>query len=368
MSQIATTTDEKRSPLLPSHLEMGANLNTYFEWQMPVSYQDIEKEVWNVRNGVGIIDLSYHGVLKIGGKEGAQFLQGLVSNDVKTLHAGQGMRAAFLTGHGKVKAFCVILSLGEEYLVINDPQTHEKVHQYIFPFSYAGDFQVEEVSDVNRIISLQGPDSLLVLREVCFEPIPELLENGWVSTIIAGQRVIVLRHTHTGELGYDLLIPESSLKDVWEFLLLKGRFHSITPFGMEGLEILRIEAGIPVYGIDIDESNMILESGLEDAVSFSKGCYTGQEAVAMATYRGHVSKKLSGLIFDDDTDVKRQDKIIKMGKEIGFISSIIQSLTLKKKVGLGCIKYGYYTPGEKVEVVTLNKTVEATIVQLPFTE
>jgi folate-binding protein YgfZ len=368
MSNIEAGTIVKKTPLISTHLEMGAEVGTYFGWQMPASYEPIGKEVWKVRNGVGVVDLSYHGIVRIGGTEGSQFLQGLVTNDVKGLLSGQGIPAAFLTGHGKVRAFCLILKIGDEYLIVNDPQTHEKIYQQVFPFTYAGDFLVADVSENYRVLSLQGPNSLLVLREVSFEPIPELDENSWVETIVAGHKVMVSRHSRTGLLGFDLYIPENSLKDVWDFLMLKGMFHSIIPFGMDALNVLRIEAGIPVYGIDIDESNMMLESGLDSAVSFTKGCYTGQEAVAMATYRGHVSKKLAGMVFNEGTDVKPGDKIVQASKEVGKISSLTYSETLKKNIGLGCIKYGFFTPGERLDIVTGNKVVEAVVVQLPFVE
>ena len=130
-----------------------------FGWRMAEYFSSPVAEHFSVRSSVGLLDLSYCGAIRIGGKEGAQFLNGLVTNDVKTLRQGQGMRAAFLTGHGKVKAFCRIYGLGEEYLIINDPQTHEKIYKYVLPFSYAGDFKVEDVSDSYRAISVQGPSS-----------------------------------------------------------------------------------------------------------------------------------------------------------------------------------------------------------------
>ena len=152
-----------------------------------------------------------------------------------------------------------------------------------------------------RTLSIQGPQALLVMKEISFEPVPALEEHEWTETIIAGHHVLVVRASHTGEQGFDILVPEAGLQDVWDFILLKGAFHEIAPVGLRALDSLRIEAGIPVYGIDADDTNMMLELGLTDAVSFTKGCYTGQEAVAMATYRGHVSKKLSGLLIADET-------------------------------------------------------------------
>src|SRR5215813_6776760 len=290
----------KKSELWSLQEILGAHFCRFDNWEVVSSYDDVSKEVKRVRQEVGLIDLSFHGAIRIGGKEASQFLQGLVTNDVKSLSNGKGLQAAFLTGHGKIKALCYILCLGNEFLIINDPQTHEKVFNYVFPFSYAGDFIVDDVSASYQALSLQGPNSLQVLKEVCFEPIPELRAYEWVETIIAGHRVFVVAHSRTGEAGFDILVPQNGIRDVWEFILLKGKFHELQPFGIEALEILRIEAGIPVYGVDLTEANMMLEAGLDNAVSFTKGCYTGQEAVAMATYRGHVSKRLSGLIVEGD--------------------------------------------------------------------
>jgi glycine cleavage system T protein len=356
----------KRSPLYELQKEMGASFINSHGWEMAQAYKAPNDECRQVREAVGLIDLSHHGAIKIGGTEAIQFLNGLVTNDVKTLEKGKGMRAAFLTGHGKVKALCRIFNLGDGYLLINDPQTHEKVFKYVFPFSYAGDFKVEDVSDQYRLLSVQGPKSLLVMKETCFEPVPSLDEYAWLETIIAGQHVLVTRSSHTGETGFDILAPASGLKDVWDFLLLKGGFHSILPFGLDALESLRIEAGIPVYGIDVDENNMMLETGLSDAVSFTKGCYTGQEAVAMATYRGHISKKLSGLMALEGELLPPGSKVSKDGKEIGHITSSLKSDALGQTIALAYLKYGYFEPGNVIEVINEQSSRPAKVVDLPF--
>jgi folate-binding protein YgfZ len=271
-----------------------------------------------------------------------------------------------LTGHGKVRALCRILNIGEEFLVINDPQTHEKVVKYVTPFSYAGDFKVQDVSEDYRTISVQGPKAHLIMKEICFEPVPSFSEYGWFKTLIAGHRALVSKASHTGELGFDILAPASALTDVWDFILLKGTFHSLVPFGLQALESLRVEAGIPVYGVDLDETNMMLEAGLGDAVSFTKGCYTGQEAVAMATYRGHVSKKLSGLMLESDALLKPGNIVKKGAKEIGHITSSVRSLSLGSTIALAYLKYGFFEPENTVEVETESETVQAVIVELPF--
>lgn len=356
----------KRSSLYESQKELGATFGIWAGWEMAESYVDHHSEHLAVRESVGLIDLSYYGSMKVWGSEAVQFLNGLVTNNVKELAPGKGMRAAFLTGHGKVKALCRILRLGNEYLVINDPQTHKAVFDYVFPFSHAGDFKVEDVSELYRLLSVQGPKSHLLMKEISFEPVRLLAEHEWFDTLIAGHRVMAAGARHTGEQGFDIFAPAEALKDIWDFILLKGQFHSIVPVGLQALDSLRIEAGIPVYGTDVDETNMMLETGLQDAVSFNKGCYTGQEAVAMATYRGHVSKQLSGLAIEGDLVPSRGDIVMKEGKEIGFITSALKSPTLHSVLALAYVKYGFFEPGNSLEVQTDSRTLSASVVELPF--
>lgn len=354
------------SPLLETERRLHAQLGDWYGWQMARSFGDPVEEHRAVRQSAGLIDLSYYGVVRVSGTEAAQFLNGLVSNDVKALQDGQGMRAAFLTGHGKVRALCRILKRQDDYLIFNDPQTHEKIFKYIFPFSYAGDFHVEDVSSQFRTLSIQGPQATAVFKEISFEPLPALAENHWTQTLIGGHAALVVRATHTGETGFDVLVPEAGLIDVWDFILLKGAFHRLTPIGLEALNSLRIEAGIPIYGIDVDETNMMLELGMEDAVSFSKGCYTGQEAVAMATYRGHISKRLSGLFIEGDQVPAVGAKVVTDGKEIGLVTSAIRSLSLGSIIALAYVKYGYFDSGNRLQVNDAGSILSARVTDLPF--
>lgn len=356
----------KVSILCEYQRELGARFGLSYGWGMAQSYSGVSDEHRAVRVNAGLIDLSYFGAIKVWGSEAVQFLNGLVTNDVKSLAAGTGMRAAFLTGHGKVRALCRILNLGEEFLVVTDPQTHDKVFKYVSPFSYAGDFKVEDVSEEYRLLSVQGPKAHLIMKEVCFEPVPSLEEYQWFDTLIAGHRALVTRGSHTGELGFDIFVPSSALKDLWDFILLKGQFHSIVPFGLQAFDSLRLEAAIPVYGIDVDETNMMLEIGLEDAVSFKKGCYTGQEAVAMATYRGHISKKLSGLKIEGDSIPTPGNIVKKDGKEIGLITSAMRSLSVGSTIALAYLKYGFFEHGNTVEVQAGADSLSAEVVELPF--
>ena len=356
----------KSLPLLERHKSLGANFGLRDGWRVVLSYGSPLNEYSQVRNHVGLTDLSHLGTIRISGGEAERFLNGLVTNDVKTLTPGTGMQAAFLTGHGKVRALCRVLNLGDSYLIINDPQTHEKVYKYIFPFSYAGDFKVDDASANYGMLSIQGPKALLVMKEVCFEPVPPMNEHEWSEAVIAGHSVKVTRATRSPESGYDILVPVEGVVDVWDFVLMKGGFHGIKPFGLEALDMLRIEAGIPVYGIDVDETNMMLETGLSEAVSFTQGCYTGQEAVAMATYRGHVSKKLSGLLIEGDFVPSRGDRVLSKDRDVGSVTSAIRSGALGPVIAMAYIKYCFCDPGSSLEVRTEHGNLKATVSEMPI--
>ena len=359
---------DRRSPLEDRQIELGARSGLSNGWWMAQDYGDPSAEHSLVRSVAGLIDLTYCGAIKVWGTEAVQFLNGLVTNDVKTLGVGKGMRAAFLTGHGKVKALCRVFNLGSAFLIITDPQTHDKVFKYVFPFSYAGDFKVEDSSEQYRLLTVQGPKSQLIMKEVSFEPLPELADHDWFETLIAGHKVLVARASHTGETGFDILLAEDALADVWDFILLKGKFHSLSPVGLQALDSLRIEAAIPIYGVDVDETNMLLEIGLTDVVSFNKGCYTGQEAVAMATYRGHISKKLCGLAVSGEEPPRSGDKLKKDDKEIGYVTSSLRSSSVGSVIALAYVKYGFFEAANDLYIDTANGSLSAVVVETPFLE
>jgi folate-binding protein YgfZ len=172
-----------------------------------------------------------------------------------------------------------------------------------------------------------------------------------------------MRASHTGEVGFDLLVNAEHAADLWDSLQAAGA----EPTGYEALEILRVEAGLPRYGVDMDETNVVTETGLDEAVSYTKGCYVGQEIIARIKYRGHVAKKLSGLLFEEGVkadagaNIKSTD-----GKDIGRITSITYSPHLRRAIALGYLKYDYLASGTSVRISAGDKDTEALVTELPF--
>ena len=259
------------------------------------------------------------GLIEVSGKEAVQFLNGLITNDIVKLEDGAQMSAAFPNVQGRLLALVRVLRKNDKFLFETEEATREKVFQNLFRFTFAGDFFVEDLSESYDYFEVQS--SKLKVQSSDF---------------------IVFE----SNIGNDFLVP----KDAAENFVNKLRAQNAVEISDELYEVLRIENGIPKYGVDMDETTVVLETGLDEAVSFNKGCYIGQEIIARIHFRGHVAKRLSGLIFEDDNaDINPNDEIKSLeGKNAGKITSVTFSPKLGKKIALGYVRYDYL--GENTEL------------------
>jgi len=330
---------------------------------LPASYGGVEAEYESVRaGGAGLIDLSSRGQINVSGREAEQFLNGLITNDVKTLKDGAWMNAAFPTVQGRLIAFARVLRLKDRFLFDTEGVMREKVLKALERFTLAGDFHVADLSDEAAVISVQGARAAEIVSAGFADEDAAGVERNRVFTAKWREKdVVIIRATHTAEDGFDLFVNRADACSLWENLKTSGA----RPIGFDALEILRIEAGEPRYGLDMDETNVMLEAGQDDAVSFTKGCYVGQEIIARIHWRGHVAKRLAGLSVDGE--IRRGDKIRNMeGREIGRVTSVTFSPVLQRTIALGLVKYDYLAPGTEVKILNEETERAARVAELPF--
>jgi folate-binding protein YgfZ len=363
MSEVLEQKTARALPLDTLHKSHGAEMSERDGWMMPASYRGFESEYAAVRDGgAGVIDLSARGRFEVSGSEAPAFLNGLITNDVKGLEDGSWMTAAFPNVQGRLLAAVRVLRVGDVYLFDTEPATTAKVQQTLSRFVLAGDFRVADRTAELVSLSVQGKDSARIIADVLGAQMGALERNRVGVVEWQGVAVQVIRETHTAEDGFDLFVPVAAGAAMWEALNLAGA----TPVGENALNVLRIEAGIPRYGVDMDDSNVVLEAGLDDAVSFTKGCYIGQEIIARIHWRGHVAKKISGLILEEGK-VERDSKLqAEDGKDAGRITSVTVSPRLGKTIALGLVKYNYLPPETLLRVVSDDAEATVTVAALPF--
>ena len=323
-------------------------------------------------DGAGLIELSSRGRITVGGLEAVQFLNGLITNDMKTLLEDTWMPAVFPNVQGRLVASVRIMRLKDiqtekatcpAYFIDTEAASFESVLKILQRFTLAGDFRVNDVTAETSQFSVQGRKADEVVLSVLGGAVTNLAERGAIKTSWGGTEVTVVRAAHTSAKGFDLIVRRADARRLWQALVDAGA----TPVGESAYEILRIEAAVPRYGLDMDETNVVTETNLDDAVSYTKGCYIGQEIIARIKYRGHVAKKLTGLSFADKVEIASGDVIKSLDdKDIGRITSATYSPQLKRTIALGYVKYDYLAAGTSLKVSRDGKEVSAHVTELPF--
>lgn len=375
MTEAAEQVATLKSPLDETQRRLGAEMHLRDGWFVPGNYGDMLFEYASVReSGVGLIDLSSRGRILVSGSEAVQFLNGLITNDMKTLAEHSWMPAAFPNVQGRLIASVRVVRLQDEqtgtkvsptFLIDTEAATHQRVLKTIERFTLAGDFRVTDVTNQTAHLTVQGKKAEQVVGALSGEDVAGLVpaeakQFAWPGNDVTNSTL--LRATHTGEDGFDLIVNAGEAGSLWDALHAAGA----RPVGYDALEILRIEAGIPRYGSDMDETNVVTEA-LDDAVSYTKGCYVGQEIIARIKYRGHVAKKLTGIKFAQAVKLEA-GAVIKSteDKEIGRLTSLVYSPHFGHTIGLGYLKYDYLTPGTGVKVIAGAEQFLAQVTELPF--
>ena len=357
----------KRTPLYETHHTLGAVFTRNFEgWELVDCFTDPHQEHHAVRQGVGVVDLSHRGRLRLTGIDRVAYLHRIISNDVEGLSAGEGNYATILTNRGKIIADMKVFVFEDAVGIETNAETTSTLYQELDKYLIADDVNIEDFSASTGVIGVHGPKSTELLREVYGLDAEHLSEYYNIVHETDGRRISCARVNETGEIGYNLCTESESIEWLWDTILTKGRTFSAQPVGLTALNSLRIEAGIPLYGAELDDSIFPGEAELEKAVSFEKGCYIGQEIVARMKYRGHPNRLLRGFEIAGDIPPQNGDRLLDGDKEIGWITSAIVSPTFGRTIGLGYVRMAFTDEGSQLEVETVEDRRDATVRALPF--
>lgn len=291
----------------------------------------MNKEYEFIRDGGTGFYKQKRGLIAVWGKEAVQFLNGLITNDVAKLEQNSPMSAAFPNAQGRLLAVVRVLKRGEKFLFETEAATREKVYNNLFRFTFAGEFFVEDLSEKYRYYEISNFKSQISNSDFIE------FQNDFAANVFV-------------------------LDDAAENFLNELKSQNAVEISDDLYEVLRVENGVPKYGIDMDETTIVPEIG-DDAISYNKGCYIGQEIIARIHFRGHVAKQLRGLILESEANAGDELKSLD-GKNAGKITSVVFSPKLEKTIALGYVRYDYLADGTELKVNEKNATVK----NLPFME
>jgi folate-binding protein YgfZ len=368
ISEAVETAAPRHSTLEAAHLRAGAVVREQDGCVVPSNFGDASAEYDVVRDGAsaGLFDLSSRGRVEVSGGEAVQFLNGMVTNDVARLEDGAWMHAAFPNPQGRLVASARIFRRGGAFLFDTEAATYRTLLKTLERFTLAGDFRVRDLTTETALLSVQGARASDFIKTVLGESAASATRGRVYSFKFESGEVTLARVTHTSEDGFDLFAGADDAEALWNAIVAAGA----RPVGFDALEVLRVEAGVPRYGVDASDSNVVLEVVDEsEAVSYTKGCYAGQEIIARIHWRGHVAKRLAGLVFDRDAAPPADSRIKSCAedREVGRISSTVFSPRLRRQVALGVVRYDHLAPGTEVKISDGDSDVcAAHVAELPL--
>jgi len=338
------------TPLIAEHRAAGAQLAEFDGCVLPERFSNFEDEYRAARGSVVLLDTNWHVILTIAGRDRVSYLHNISSNDIKGLAEGRGTLALLLNPQGHILAEIEVYALAEKLLVLSHAAQRERTVATLKKYVIGSQVKIEDLTDQMGSVGVEGPRAGDVIEKVCGVSLAALPEMAIADATVEGAKCYLLRRSHLGQPGAELIARREVLPAVWRGLLGEVRALGGAPIGMAALNALRLEAGVPWFPADFNDAIIPHEAALENThVSFNKGCYTGQEIVERVRSRGQVNRKRVMLKFSTATAPAAGTRLRAGGAEIGFVTSAAFSPASGTAIGMGYVRREHFAPGSVVE-------------------
>jgi aminomethyltransferase len=366
----ATAPQLKQTPLNAVHRQMGGRMVDFGGWDMPVQYPagTIEEHL-RTRTHAGLFDVSHMGEIDVKGPHAIAFVNRLTSNDVTKLVDGQAQYSALTTPQGTVIDDLLVYRLAAEHLLlVVNASTTEKDWEWIRSHKAGESIDLNNVSADYCQLALQGPDAQSILQKLTDLPLSEIKYYHFTHGSVDGVAGIVSRTGYTGEDGFEVYAPADRAEQLWNKILDVGQTGTPTgvlPCGLAARNTLRLEAGMALYGNDIDDTTTLLEANLGWICKLDKGDFTGRESLVRQKEEG-VKRKLAGFEVTDRGIARDHQEVLVNGQRVGHVTSGSPAPFLKKNIGLAYVPVEYASAGQEIQVDVRGRLVGAQIVKTPF--
>ncbi|HEY5910333.1 MAG TPA: glycine cleavage T C-terminal barrel domain-containing protein [Verrucomicrobiae bacterium] len=351
------------------HHDLGAVFTEVGDSPVVARYGNLLAEYEALTQTAAFLDFSFRGRLCLTGADRVRFLHGQVTNDVKALSPGTGCYAAIVDAKGRMESDAYIYCLTDELLLDFEPGLTRQLTERLEKYIVADDVQVVDVSSLYGLLTVQGPRAEAAVRRArLLEDVPSgpLRFSKKIDADLG--EIYLVNQPRLGTQGFDLFVPAGALRFFADVLLASVRAEGGGPAGWDAFETARIEAGIPRFAADMDNTNFPQECGLEArAMSYSKGCYIGQEVLNRIHTVGHVNRILRGfrLAAGASPTPAPRDRLCKDGREVGYLTSVAQSPKAPQIVALGYVRKGADAAGTELILRTQSGDVGTRVMLSP---
>lgn len=358
----------KETKLTAIHIELGARMAPFAGFNMPISYSTISEEHECVRKGVGVFDVSHMGEFLVKGAGALDLVQRISSNDASKLIVGQAQYSCIPNRDGGIVDDMIVYKRGEDnFMLVVNASNIEKDWNWLVE-NNTNDVEVEDISDKEGLLAIQGPKAVEVLQTLTEVNLDEIKFYHFAEGNFAGIEDAIISATgYTGSGGFEIYVPEERLVDLWSAVFKAGEDYGIKAIGLGARDTLRLEMGYCLYGNDIDDKTSPLEAGLSWITKLKKDSDFNSKEIFISQKEAGLSKRLVAFKVDDRR-VPRHGYMIcnAEGEEIGVVTSGTQSPSLDIPIGMGYVPSAYRAIGTKIKFRAGKKLINAIIVKLPF--
>jgi len=361
----------QRTPLYERHQAAGAKLVDFAGWEMPVQYTGVIEEHRAVRGAAGLFDVSHMGEVRVWGPGAEAFLQSLTPNDVTKLSIGQAHYSALLTERGTYVDDLLIYRLADdEYMVVVNASNAAKDFAWIADHAAGADgVEVEDISATTALIALQGPKAVEILRPLATPglggAIDEIRNYHFAPGTVDGADAILSRTGYTGEDGFELYLDPADAPRIWDRLLEAGAAAGLIPAGLGARDTLRLEAGMALYGHEIDDTVTPWEAGLAWTVKLDTGDFVGRDALVRQKEAG-IERKLIGFEIEGRGIAREGHRVLDGEEPVGVVVSGTWSPTFEKALGTCYVPVALAEAGRAVVLEVRNRRLDGRLTKLPF--
>jgi aminomethyltransferase len=361
----------KKTALNAAHRQLGGRMVEFGGWDMPVQYPaGTMTEHLRTRTRAGLFDVSHMGEIGVRGVDAIAFVNRIASNDATKLVDGQAHYSALTTPEGTVIDDLLVYRFAEDHwLLVVNAGTTDKDWEWISSHQQAGDnVELRNVSGEFCQIALQGPEALSILQQLTETPLAAIKYYHFRLGQVDGVNSIISRTGYTGEDGFEVYAAPDKAEQLWNKMLDAGNFGSdegVLPCGLAARNTLRLEAGMCLYGHEIDETTTLLEANLGWITKLNKGDFIGREPLAKQKEEG-VRQKLVGFEMSDRGIARDGQDVFIEGQHLGRVTSGSPAPFLKKNIGMAYVPVEFANAGQTIEIDVRGKRVGAQIVPLPF--
>lgn len=356
--------------LYEDHVKLGAKMVDFAGWDMPVQYSGIIEEHNNVRTNAGLFDVSHMGEIFVSGKDALSFLQSLVPQDISKIIDKKAKYCQFTTESGGIVDDLFIYKLDtDEYLLVVNASRLDDDYNWMLKHKNTYNVNIDNKSDTLSMVALQGPKSADILQEVGLRKEEQPHTMHITKTQLIGETVYISRTGYTGEDGFEIIIKNEKVSELWNKILEKGKEYKILPIGLGARDTLRLEAAMSLYGHELDENTSPIEATLTWSIDKDKvENYIGKTVIQNQLTNG-VEKKLIAFKMTDRAIARNGYKIHLGEEEIGYVTSGCIAPSIGENIGLGYIKTSKNLKiNDTIQIMIRNKLYNAIITSKNFIE